>query len=60
MADDKEYPKRGYDTSDVEAMRTEPAPRRKRHWLRNSLLIILVVPALLLGLWAFITLSYTY
>lgn len=60
MADDKEYPKRGYDTSDVEAMRTEPPRRRERHWLRNALLILLVVPALLLGLWAWITLSYTY
>ena len=60
MADDTEYPKRGYDTKDVEAMRAEAPPRRKRHWLRNAVLIVLVVPALLLGLWAWITLSYTY
>ncbi len=60
MADDKEYPKRGYDTKDVEAMRTDPPPRRRRHWMRNTILIVLVVPALLLGLWAWITLSYTY
>ena len=60
MADDKEYPKRGYDTKDVEAMRGDDPPRRKRHWLRNTLLIVLVVPVLLLLLWAWITLSYTY
>ena len=59
MADNTEYPKRGYDTEDVEAMRADP-PRRKRHWLRNAVLIIVVVPVLLLSLWAWITLSYTY
>ncbi len=60
MADDTEYPKRGYDTKDVEAMRAEEPPRRKRHWGRNAVLVLLVVPALLLGLWAWITLTYTY
>jgi hypothetical protein len=60
MADDTEYPKRGYDTKDVEAMRAEQPSGRKRHWLRNGILVVLVVPALLLGLWAWITLTYTY
>ena len=59
MADNTEYPKRGYDTQDIEAMRSDP-PRRKRHWLRNAILIVVVVPVLLLSLWAWITLSYTY
>ena len=60
MADDAEYPKRGYDTKDVEAMRAEAPPRRRRHWLRNTIFIVFVVPFLLLALWTWITLSYTY
>ena len=60
MADETEYPKRGYDTRDVEAMRAEDPPRRRRHWLRNTILVVFVVPLLLLGLWTWITLSYTY
>ena len=60
MAEETEYPKRGYDTKDVEAMRGEAPPRRKRHWLRNAILIVFVVPFLLLAAWTWITLSYTY
>ena len=60
MADETEYPKRGYDTRDVEAMRAEAPPRRRRHWMRNTIFIVLVVPFLLLALWTWITLSYTY
>jgi hypothetical protein len=57
---ESEYPKRGYDTKDVEAMRAEEPPRRKRHWLRNAILIVFVVPFLLLAVWTWITLTYTY
>lgn len=60
MADDTEYPKRGYDTKDVEAMREERPAKRRRHWGKIALLSITVVPAILLALWAWITLSYTY
>ncbi len=60
MADDTEYPKRGYDTKDVEAMREERPAKRRRHWGKIALLSITVVPAVLLALWAWITLSYTY
>lgn len=62
MADETEYPKRGYDTKDVEAMREEQpaAPRRRRHWGKIALLSIVIVPAILFGLWAWIALSYTY
>jgi hypothetical protein len=60
MADEKEYPKRGYDTRDVEAMRAEEPPRRRRHWARNAILIVFVVPFILLAIWTWITLSYTY
>ena len=60
MADETEYPKRGYDTKDVEAMRDEQPARRRRHWGKIALLSIVVVPAVLFGLWAWITLTYTY
>jgi hypothetical protein len=60
MTDETDYPKRGYDTKDVEAMREERPVRRRRRWGLIAIFTILVVPALLLGLWAFITLSYTY
>jgi hypothetical protein len=60
MADETDYPKRGYDTKDVEAMREERPAKRRRHWGRNILLTVVVIPFLLLGLWTWITLSYTY
>ena len=60
MADDTEYPKRGYDTKDVEAMRQEQPARRRRPWGKIALVSILIVPAVLFALWAWITLSYTY
>jgi hypothetical protein len=60
MVDDTEYPKRGYDTKDVEAMREERPVKRRRRWGLIALLTLIIVPALLLGLWAFITLSYAY
>ena len=60
MADDTEYPKRGYDTKDVEAMREERPTKRRRHWGKIALFCVTVVPALLVALWAWITLAYTY
>jgi hypothetical protein len=60
MADETEYPKRGYDTQDVEAMRAAETPRRRRHWGKIALLSIIIVPAILFGLWSWITLTYTY
>ena len=60
MPDDIEYPRRGYDTKDIKAQEAETRPPRKRHWGLIALLSILVVPALLFGLWTAITLSYSY
>ena len=62
MADeDIELPDRGYTTEDVRAVRDdEPPKRKKRRWGLKLLAILVVVPAMLLGLWAFITLTYTY
>lgn len=62
MADeDIELPDRGYTTEDVRAVRDDEPPKRKRgRWGLKLLAIVVLVPAMLLGLWAFITLSYTY
>jgi hypothetical protein len=59
MVDESEYPKRGYDTKDLEAMRAA-APRRRRHWGTIALASIILVPIAVFALWAWITLSYVY
>jgi hypothetical protein len=59
MADETEYPRRGYDTEDVEAMRAE-APRRRRRWGLIALLSVIVGPLVVFALWAWVTLSYSY
>lgn len=38
----------------------EPRPRRRRRWPWIVLLSVVLVPALLLGLWTAITMTYTY
>ncbi len=58
-ADDIEVPERGYNTKDVRAQ-AEPAARRGRRWKVILPVALLLVPALLFGFWAWITLAYTY
>ena len=62
MADeDIELPDRGYTPEDVRAQRPVDPPRRKRRrWGLWTLLVLVVVPFLLLMLWTFITMTYTY
>ena len=61
MADEElEYPERGYNTQDVRAQREPAPPRRRRRWPWILLLSIVIAPAALLGLWAAITMNYTY
>ena len=62
MADEElEYPERGYNTQDVRAVREPEAPRRRRRrWPWIVLLSLVIAPAALLGLWAAITMNYTY
>jgi len=59
MADENlETPERGYNTKDV---RTQPEPERKGgSRVKPFLASLLLVPALLFGLWTWITLTYTY
>jgi len=58
MANDAEYPERGYNTKDVAALR-EPR-RRGRRWGLIALATLIVLPAALFALWTWITLSYVY
>ena len=58
-----DYPNRGYNTEDVEALRASPPPRKsflKRHWGKLLLGAILVVPAIALTVWSFIAMSFAY
>jgi hypothetical protein len=62
MPDTPEYPDRGYDTKDVEAMRAEP-PRHgflRRHWRKLTIAALIVLPALIFTIWSGIALGYTY
>ena len=59
MVDETEYPNRGYDTKDVEAMRAE-RPKRRRHWGKIALASVILIPAAVFALWAWITLTYVY
>ena len=62
MVDENEYPRRGYDTKDVDAMREEakkPGVLR-RHRGKLALVAVLLVPALVFTIWAGVTLAYDY
>lgn len=63
MSEDDDYPARGYNTQDVEALRSSPAPKKsfaRRHWGKLLIAGILAVPAAVMTLWAGIALSFTY
>jgi hypothetical protein len=59
MVDETEYPNRGYDTKDVEAMRAQQ-PKRRRHWGKIAIATLILGPAAVFALWAWIGLSYVY
>lgn len=58
--DNVEIPGRGYNTADVKALKEEQKRGRGRRWGLLALVSILIVPAALFGLWAFITLHMSY
>ena len=64
MSQDEQYPERGYNTEDVEAIRTSAPPPKKsvlrRHWGKLLLGGALVVPILGFTLWTVIAMAYTY
>ena len=47
-------------TPDADVPRDAPAPRRRRLWPWITLLSVVLVPLLLFGIWAAITLTYDY
>jgi hypothetical protein len=63
MSQDEEYPERGYNTEDVEALRAAP-PRRKsflrRHWGKVLVAALVIVPLSAIALWSVIAMSFTY
>ena len=63
MTDDEHYPERGYNTDDVEALRSSEPPKKsfkRRHWGKLLLATIVLVPVVALTLWTVIALSYSY
>jgi hypothetical protein len=63
MSQDEDYPERGYNTQDVEALRSSPPPRRsflRRHWGKVLLTAIVVVPVAAVALWSVIAMSFAY
>jgi hypothetical protein len=63
MTHDEQYPERGYNTKDVEALRSNDAPKKgfaRRHWGKLLLSAIVFVPVLTIALWTIIALSFSY
>jgi hypothetical protein len=62
MAQEPEYPDRGYNTDDVAAMRAE-LPRKgfaRRHWLMLTLVILIFGPAIVFTIWSGVSLRFSY
>lgn len=63
MSEDDNYPERGYNTKDVEALRSAPAPKKsfaRRHWGKLLIAAIVAVPAIAITIWSGIALAYAY
>ena len=64
MTEDEHYPERGYNTDDVEALRSAEPPRKKsftrRHWGKLLLGALVFVPISVLAIWTLISLGYSY
>ncbi len=63
MTEDEQYPERGYNTDDVEALRTSPPPKKsfvRRHWAKVLLGSAVLVPVTGIVIWTLIALGYSY
>jgi hypothetical protein len=64
MTQDEQYPERGYNTKDVEALRTSPPPPKKglvrRHWGKMLASVVVLLPLLGLTLWTVIAMAFSY
>jgi hypothetical protein len=55
-----EQPPRGYTTQDVQSLPEAELPRRRRRRWKLWLVGLLVLPVLLIALWTWITMTYSY
>ena len=62
MTQDEHYPERGYNTDDVEALRSDPPKKsfRRRHWGKLLIAAIILIPVVGITLWTAIALGYSY
>lgn len=63
MTQDEQYPERGYNTKDVEALRGSPAPKKtllRGHWGKLLAAAIVAIPLVGLTLWTVIAMSFSY
>jgi hypothetical protein len=63
MSENEEYPERGYNTQDVEALRSSPPPKQsfaRRHWGKLLIAGIVAIPTIAMTVWAAIALSFSY
>jgi len=62
MTQDEHYPGRGYNTDDVEALRSDPPKKsfKRRHWGKLLVAAIVLVPVVGITLWTAIALGYSY
>lgn len=62
MTEDEHYPERGYNTDDVEALRSDPPKKsfKRRHWGKLLVAAIILIPVVGITLWTVIALGYSY
>ncbi len=61
VTDAHEIPDRGYTTSDVAALREDRRPGfTRRHWGKLALGLLVLVPAVVIGIWTAIALGVSY
>ena len=62
MTQDEHYPERGYNTDDVDALRSEPPKKsfRRRHWGKLLVAAAILIPIIGITLWTVIALGYSY
>jgi hypothetical protein len=63
MSQDEEYPERGYNTKDVEALEETERPKksfRRRHWGKLLLSAIVGIPVIVVALWTTIAMAFVY
>jgi hypothetical protein len=62
MTQDEHYPGRGYNTDDVEALRSDPPKKsfKRRHWGKLLVAAIILIPVVGITLWTAIALGYSY